>query len=72
MNELQVFSLEGADVHTVMKGGEPYWVAKDVCEVFGETNYRRAIQGLDDEKAVSQMSTPGRGGLYHSRFTEIR
>jgi anti-repressor protein len=60
MNELKVFSYEGNEVRTVQRNGETWWVVKDVCEVFGETNYRRSIQSLDeDEKGVSQMYTPG-------------
>lgn len=60
MNDLQVFNYEGTEVRTVQKDGDPWWVAKDVCDVFGEKNYRRASSNLDDdEKGVSQMNTPG-------------
>ena len=60
MNELQVFSYEGKEVRTLQIGGEPWWVAKDVCDVFGETNRNRAMQTLDeDEKGYTQMNTPG-------------
>ena len=60
MNNLQVFSYEGKEVRTLQKGGEPWWVAKDVCDVFGETNRNRAMQTLDeDEKGYTQMNTPG-------------
>lgn len=79
MNELQVFSYEGNEIRTVVRDGETWWVAKDVCEVFGETNYRRSIRSLDeDEKGVSQMRTPGgvqnmavvnESGLYALLFT---
>ena len=60
MNELQVFSYEGREVRTIQRGGETWWVAKDVCDVFGETNRNRAMQSLDeDEKGYTQMTTPG-------------
>lgn len=60
MNELQVFSYEGKEVRTIHRGSETWWVAKDVCDVFGETNRNRAMQTLDeDEKGYTQMSTPG-------------
>lgn len=60
MNEMQVFNFNEAEVRTVMISNEPWWVAKDVCEVFGETNYRRSVQSLDDDdKGVSQINTPG-------------
>lgn len=60
MNELNVFHYEGKEVRTVQRNGETWWVAKDVCDVFGETNRSRAMQSLDDdEKGYTQMTTPG-------------
>lgn len=60
MDELQIFSYEGKDVRTIQRDGETWWVAKDVCDVFGETNRNRAMQALDeDEKGYTQMTTPG-------------
>ena len=60
MNTLKVFNYESNEVRTVMINGNPWWVFKDICEVFGETNYRRTVSNLpDDEKGVSQMNTPG-------------
>lgn len=55
------FDYHGHEVRMVVgKDGEPWFVAKDVCEYFGDTNYRRSMQGIDtDEKGVSQMNTPG-------------
>jgi len=59
-SELQVFSYEGNQVRTVQIDGQPWWVAKDVCDAFGETNRNRALQSLeDDEKGGTQLSTPG-------------
>ncbi|MCM3761055.1 phage antirepressor KilAC domain-containing protein [Alkalihalobacillus oceani] len=60
MNELTIFNYEDKEVRTVQKDGEIWWVAKDVCDVFGETNRNRAMQSLDDdEKGYTQMTTPG-------------
>ena len=62
MNELQVFKYTNAEVRTVIIDGAAWWVAKDVCAVFGDTNYRRTIAKLDDdERGVSQIYT--RGGI---------
>ena len=58
---LQVFSnaLLG-DVRVIERNGEPWFVAKDVCDVFGETNRNRAMQSLDnDEKGYTQIVTSG-------------
>ena len=53
MNNLKVFDFEGSSVRTVFKEGNPWWVAKDICDVFGETNRYRAMQSLDeDEKGI--------------------
>lgn len=78
MNELQIFTYNGNEVRTVQHNGETWWVLKDVCEVFGETNYRRVSGRLDeDEKGVSQIDTPGgsqnmtvinEAGLYSTLF----
>ncbi|PEM27591.1 BRO-N domain-containing protein [Bacillus wiedmannii] len=56
MNELQVFNNEEfGEVRTVTIEKEAWFVAKDVCDVFGDTNYRRSLSRLDeDEKGVSQ------------------
>ena len=64
MNEVTTFDFLSNDetwpVRVVIINGEPWWVAKDVCEVFGDTNYRRSVSRLDDdEKGVSPLYTPG-------------
>lgn len=60
MNELQTFNFEQNNIRTVTIDDEPWFVGKDVCEYFGDTNYRRSLSRLDDdEKGVSQIATPG-------------
>ena len=40
--------------------GEPWWIAKDVCDILELTNVAMAVKGLDDdEKGVSKVYTPG-------------
>ena len=79
MNDMQVFSNpEFGSIRTIKVNGEPWFVLKDVCEAFGETNYRRVASRLeDDEKGVSQITTPGgkqnmtivnEAGLYSALF----
>lgn len=47
-------------MRTVTIDGEPWFVAADVCNIFGETNRNRAMQSLDSsEKGYTQMDTPG-------------
>lgn len=78
-NQLQTFAYESSNVRVVMKGGQPWFVAKDVCELFGDTNRNRTMQSLDDdEKGYTQMNTPGgtqevaivnESGLYSMLFS---
>ncbi|MGG1291409.1 phage antirepressor [Bacillus smithii] len=61
MNQLQqVFQYKEHQVRTVIKDGEPWFVAKDVCNVLEIKNSRDAISRLDDdEKDVALTDTLG-------------
>ena len=61
MNELQIFKNESfGEVRTIIINNEPWFVGKDVCKVFGDSNYRRSLERLDEEeKGVSQIETRG-------------
>ena len=61
MNNLQIFNNpEFGQVRIIEKDHEPWFVGKDVCEAFGDTNYRRSLANIDDsDKGVSQINTPG-------------
>jgi len=60
MNELQVFQFEGNQVRTQIIDGEPWFVAKDVCDILGIEKYRDAITRLDeDERESVKMDTLG-------------
>ncbi|WP_304459252.1 Bro-N domain-containing protein [Alicyclobacillus sendaiensis] len=79
MTDIVEFVYEGHQVRTVLIDGEPWWVAKDVCNALGHTNSRVALERLDDdEKGVSTVYTPGgpqqmaiinEAGLYRLIFT---
>ena len=58
---LQVFSFESNNVRVVMKGSEPWFVAKDVCGVLEIQNARDTIAKVldDDEKGVDKIDTLG-------------
>jgi anti-repressor protein len=47
---LKVFDFDGRRVRIVEKDGQPWWVAKDVCEVLGIINSRDALSALDDDE----------------------
>lgn len=60
MNDIQIFNFQSNEVRVVKDdNGEPWFVAKDVCDVLGLTNSRVAVSPLDeDEKGVSKVYTP--------------
>jgi anti-repressor protein len=53
MNKLTVFSFEGQEVRTVLKDNEPWFVAKDVCDILSISNANMATARLDEDE-VSQ------------------
>lgn len=62
MNEIIPFHYDSKEVRVIRDDeGNPWWVAKDVCEVLEFGNPRQAVAThLDeDEKAVHSMDTPG-------------
>ena len=59
MNEI-VKVYKNSPVRIVEKGGEPWFVAKDVCKALEITKVDSAIRNLDaDEKGAHTVSTPG-------------
>ena len=51
MNNLQLFQNEQfGPIRTVMVDGEPWFVAKDVCEALDYTNVSMALDRLDDDE----------------------
>jgi anti-repressor protein len=54
MNELKIFEkAEFGSVRVVMKDGEPWFVAKDVCKVLELENVGQALSCLDDDEKSS-------------------
>lgn len=51
MNELQIFnSSEFGQIRTVTKDNEPWFVAKDICEILNHSNTSVAMQMLEDDE----------------------
>ena len=50
MNEIQVFKFKNSSIRTVAIGGEPWFVGKDVAEVLGYSNTRKAVQDHVDSE----------------------
>ena len=50
-NEIQKFDFKGALLRTLTdEAGEPWFVAKDVCDILGHSNVSMALDRLDDDE----------------------
>lgn len=50
-NEMQRFDFKGASLRTLIdEAGEPWFVAKDVCDILGHSNVSMALDRLDDDE----------------------
>lgn len=73
----QVFTFNSSDqqVRSVLINGEPYFVAKDICDILQLTNSRMTVQSLDEDERC-KYCLPRQGdtwcvnesGLYHLIF----
>lgn len=61
MNELQIFkNNEFGQIRVLQKNGQPWFIAKDICDCLEIINSRDALARLDDdEKGVDSTDTPG-------------
>ena len=60
MNELQVFNFEQSQVRIIEQNGEPWFVAKDVCDVLELSDVSMTTSKLDDdEKLVQKLFVSG-------------
>lgn len=58
-NELQIFNFNGNNIRVIDKDGQPWWIAKDVCEILG-LDAASGARGLDDdEKGLHNVQTHG-------------
>ena len=48
-------------VRVIQKDGEPWFVAKDVCKAFGDTNHNRSVGRIDDEDKETYQITDSLG-----------
>ena len=63
MQQLQnVFSYQDKQVRTVLINGEPWFVAKDVCDVLAISNNRDALSRLDEDEKNTVALTDGNRG----------
>lgn len=54
MNEVTVFSFQNQhEIRTVIRDGEPWFVAKDICDILELENVTRALDSLDNDEKSS-------------------
>ena len=59
-SQLSTFKFESKSIRTLAINNEPWFVAKDLCNAINISNYRDAIERLDDdEKGVALTDTLG-------------
>ncbi len=57
---LRVFDFEQKQVRSILHEGQPWFVAKDVCDVLELSDVSMSVSRLDDdEKGTSKVCTPG-------------
>jgi anti-repressor protein len=57
---LAVFDFEGRQVRVIEKEGQPWWVAKDICDVLDIKNTSQAVEQLDeDERSMFYIGRQG-------------
>ena len=62
MDQLQkVFNYQDQQVRTVVKDNEPWFVAKDVCNVINHSNHKVAVSRLDEDEVSKVYLTDSLG-----------
>lgn len=56
MNELKIFDYGETPIRVMEIDGAPWWVAKDVCDVLGYSNSRKAVEDHVDDEDVSNVT----------------
>ncbi len=57
----QVFNFNNKEVRFTAIDGEPWWMAKDVCDVLGLSDTHKALQGLDEDEKTEHEQYSGSG-----------
>lgn len=72
MSDVSIFKFEESfTIRTVIKDSEPWFVAKDVCEVLGLTNPSEALKSLDSDEKSTLRNSEGRAGAGAQCFNII-
>lgn len=59
MSDLQIFNFESTEIRTQLIDDDPWFVAKDVCDILDISNSRDAVSRLDDDEKATVGLTDG-------------
>lgn len=59
MNDVTTFNFRSHNVRMVIRNGEPWFVAKDVCDVLELGNTTEALRPLDDDEKITLSNPEG-------------
>lgn len=60
MNNLQVFKyLDLGEIRSIMINNEPWFIAKDICDILNIKNSRDAVSKLDSDEKNTVVLTDG-------------
>lgn len=62
MSDIELFNYESQAIRVSVVDGEPWWVAKDVCDVLGIANPSDALRGLDEDERNTLVIAEGNRG----------
>ena len=66
--ELEIFNFKGLEVRSLIRDGEHWFYAIDVCKVLGLTNVSRAMNGLDEDEAdITKVHSRSSNGVEQAR-----
>lgn len=69
MNEIEIFNNpEFGEVRTLVIDAQPWFVGRDVCAVFGDTNSSRSIGRIDDDDKRTIEITDNKGRKQNAIF----
>ncbi len=74
----RLFQFQENEVRLIVKDNQPWFVAKDVCDILEISTHRRALMRLDDDErgfllvntlgGCQEMAAVNESGLYHLIF----
>jgi anti-repressor protein len=68
MENLTVWNYETSEIRTIEIDGEVWFVGRDICNAFGDTNSSRSLSRVDDEDRKTMPLTDSLGRSQNAIF----